>query len=238
MRKKITTAVISGILFIALIVMLGKYDVQQIGPAGTSVGFATINRKFHNFTGVRMSLYTLTDIFGYLALCICVIFALIGLIQLIRRRSLAKVDRTILCLGAFYVVVLGLYAFFEKVIINYRPIIMPGDTAPEASFPSSHTMLIITVLASAAMVSEQYFDKRKTVASFNFICYVIIVITVLGRLFCGVHWLTDIVGGILLSISLCALFSAALTVFGGRYRGSKAGQVRTGDRSMSKYKVK
>ena len=206
--KKIITAIISGGLFAGLIVLLGRYDVAQIGPDGTSIGFSTINQKVHDFTGVNMTWYELTDTMGYLAIGICALFGLAGLIQLIRRKSLLKVDKTIYALGCFYVVVIGCYVFFEKFIINYRPIIMPGETAPEASFPSSHTMLIITVMASTAMVAGQYIGNGALRGLVRLLCGIIIVGTVFGRLYCGVHWFTDIIGGILLSIALLALFSA------------------------------
>ena len=41
-----------------------KMDVQPIGPQGTSVGFATLNRFVHQLTGVHMQLYTVTDWLG------------------------------------------------------------------------------------------------------------------------------------------------------------------------------
>ena len=112
--KKIITAVISGGLFAGLIVMLGKYDVAPIGPQGTTVGFSTINKAVHELTGVNMNWYYCTEWLGYAALLICALFALAGLVQLIRRKSLLKVDWAILLLGGLYLVVFGLYFFFDN----------------------------------------------------------------------------------------------------------------------------
>lgn len=226
MAKRIITAIVSGALFAALIYLLKTYDVAAIGPDGTSVGFATLNKAVHDLTGVNMLWYEITDYIGYGALGICALFGLAGLIQLVRRKSLLKVDRAILGLGVFYVIVLGLYVMFEKVIINYRPIIMPGATAPEASFPSSHTVLIIAVMASASLVMGDYVRSRGLKGLITFVCYTTILVTVLGRLYCGVHWFTDIVGGVLLSVTLVALFSAFL--YAGR-KSSESSELSAGE---------
>ena len=132
--KRIIGAVISGALFAVLIVLLGIYDVAAIGPAGTEVGFSHINQFVHNLTGVNMIWYDITDFIGYIAIAVCGMFAVAGFVQMIKRRSLLKVDREIWALGGLFIAVIGCYVFFEKYIVNYRPIIMPGETSPEASF--------------------------------------------------------------------------------------------------------
>lgn len=211
--KKIIGAIISGALFAGLIVLLGRYDVAAIGPAGTEVGFSHVNKMVHDLTGVHMLWYDITDYIGYGAIAVCAMFALAGFIQMIKRRSLLKVDREIWALGGLFIAVIGCYVFFEKYIVNYRPVIMPGETAPEASFPSSHTMLIMTVMIAVMIVSDKYFGKGLGVLV-RILCFLITLVTVGGRLWCGVHWLTDIAGGILLSAALLFLFAAAVS--GGR----------------------
>ena len=208
--KRFISGIVTGIVFGVLIYMLKTYDVAAIGPNGTSIGFSTINGKFHEFTGVHLNWYELTDLIGYAALGICALFGFAGLVQLIKRRSFAKVDRTIYSLAGLYIAVIGLYVLFEHFIINYRPIIMPGETAPEASFPSSHTMLIITVMASTSMVLGKYIKKGFLRVLISILCYAVIFVTVYGRMICGVHWFTDIIGGILLSVTLIEFFSVIL----------------------------
>lgn len=218
--KRVIGAVITGALFAVLIVLLGRYDVADIGPAGTEVGFSHINLLVHNFTGVNMFWYELTDYIGYAAIAVCALFALAGFIQMIKRRSLLKVDREIWALGGLFIAVIGCYVFFEKFIINYRPIIMPGETAPEASFPSSHTMLVMTVMIAVMIVSDKYFGNLFG-ALVRVLCFLTTLITVGGRLWCGVHWFTDIIGGILLSATLLFLFAAAIAG-GGREKTDPA----------------
>jgi undecaprenyl-diphosphatase len=208
--KKYISGIVTGILFAVLIYMLKTYDVAAVGPDGTSVGFSTINTKIHEYTGVNMQWYEITDMLGYAALGICALFGFAGLVQLIRRKSFAKVDKMIYSLAGLYIVVIGLYVFFEHYIINYRPIIMPGASAPEASFPSSHTMLIITVMASTAMVLGRYVKNVFFKNLLGILCAAVIIVTVYGRLICGVHWFTDIIGGILLSVTLMEFFGGVL----------------------------
>ncbi|WP_029324538.1 phosphatase PAP2 family protein [Butyrivibrio sp. AE3004] len=205
-KKSFVVSGIFAILFIAHIVLLKIYDVDNIGPMETAVGFSHINGRIHDIFGINIIWYKITEIFGILALLVCAGFAFVGLMQLIRRKSLKEVDSIILKLGGLYAVVIFLYALFEKVIINYRPIIMPDATEPEASFPSSHTMLICVVMGSTILVIHNYVKNKKLVAVLQGLCVLIMVITVVGRLICGVHWFTDILGGIFISVALLAAF--------------------------------
>ena len=185
-------------------------DVQPIGPEGTSVGLASINAKFANFVGVNYTFYHIAEILGLVIIGIFLIFGFMGLVQLIKRRNLLKVDRNILVLGGMYFLVFALYVVFQKVVIDYRPVIMPGETMPEASFPSSHTMLAIVVLVGA-MMQLKYYVKRKSARVILMADLIIImVLTVAMRMFSGVHWLTDIVAGVLFSLTLIALYCAVL----------------------------
>ena len=185
-------------------------DVDAIGPAGTRVGFSHLNAAVHNALGVHMAFYKLTQVLGFAALALVGVFALMGLLQLVQRKSLWKVDREILALGCLYVVVFALYIIFEKAIVNYRPIIMPGELEPEASFPSSHTMLACTVLGSAAIVLKKYVKDEKLLRLLRTLCFAVLAVIVCGRLYSGVHWLTDIIGGVLYGSALLFLFSGAV----------------------------
>ena len=207
MRKYILP-IISGLLFIGLIVLVKTYDVSAIGPLETSVGLASINNYVHNLTGVNMFWYNLTDLFGFVAIGVVGTFGLIGFIQLIKRKSLFEVDNDLFLLGILYVIILSIYILFEVKIINYRPVIMPGETLPESSFPSSHTILIIVVMASAIVVLDNYVKNVKICKILRVLFGIILVITVVGRLLSGAHWFSDILGGILISTCLISTFCA------------------------------
>ena len=209
-KGKLIAAAIFGLLFVLLIVLVKTVDTACIGPEDTEIGLAELNRTVHDATGVRMFWYDLTEWLGYAAIAVAGVFALTGVVQLIQRKSFAKVDRGLYALGGLYAVVGVLYVLFEKVIINYRPVIMEGDAHPEASFPSSHTMLICAVMGSAAMILPRLIARKNIVLPVQCACIAAIPVTVVGRLVSGVHWFTDILGGVLISAALLFLFAGVL----------------------------
>ena len=183
-------------------------DVQPIGPQGSSVGFATVNSLFHNLTGVHMQLYHITDWLGLVPVATGFGFALLGLIQWIKRKYIWKVDGSILILGGFYIVTLAAYLFFESYVVNYRPVLMAGFL--EASYPSSTTLLVLCVMPTAMM---QLRERIQHPMLRRCICAAIaafVVFMVVGRLISGVHWLTDIIGGILLSAGLVMIYNSLI----------------------------
>ena len=167
-NKKLIIAGISGLLFALLIALVRLIDVQAIGPEGTQIGLSDLNRFVFKTLGVHMLWYEITDWLGVVAIGTALLFAMVGLAQWVKRKSIWKVDRAILALGGLYLIVIGLYVLFELLIVNYRPIIMPGSIHPEASFPSSHTMLVCVILGSAIPLLGKYVTDRPSV-SFLFI---------------------------------------------------------------------
>ena len=183
-------------------------DVEAIGPQESSVGFATINRLVHNFTGVHMALYTITDWLGLVPLGFVMAFALLGLIQWIKRKHLLKVDYNILILGGFYIVVMTVYVIFEMLVVNYRPVLINGYL--EASYPSSTTMLVMCVMPTAIMQFNARIKNNVLKRCVTYAITAFIVFMVIGRLISGVHWFTDIIGGALLSAGLVIMYRAII----------------------------
>ena len=192
------------VAFVLWTIAISKYDVQAIGPQGSAVGFAAFNGFFHNLTGVHMSIYTITDWLGLVPFAFALGFAILGLIQLIQRQSLFKVDYSILVLGGFYIIVMAAYVFFEIVVINYRPVLIEGYL--EASYPSSTTMLVMCVMPTAIMQLNSRIRNQGLRKGIDCIIIAFTMFMVVGRLISGVHWFTDIVGGALLSAGLVMLY--------------------------------
>ena len=208
--KKRKFCIALGLLaaFMLWTIAISLIDVQPIGPQGSIVGFATLNSFVHNLTGTHMTLYTITDWLGLVPVAFGFGFAALGLAQWIKRKSMLKVDRSILILGGFYIATLAAYLFFESYVVNYRPVLIEGYL--EASYPSSTTLLVLCVMPTAMMqlcdrIKQPMFRKCVSIVIRAFIAFMVI-----GRLISGVHWLTDIIGGILLSAGLVMTYDSLI----------------------------
>lgn len=180
------------------------FDVKAIGPYESAVGFATVNAFVHRLTGVNMSLYHITDWLGLVPIFVAVGFAVLGLIQWIKRRRLSKVDYSILVLGGFYITVMAVYMLFETVTVNYRPVLIDGIS--EKSYPSSTTLLVMCIMPTAIMQLRSRIKDASLRKWISLFVSAFIIFMVIGRLVSGVHWFSDIVGGILLSAGLVMMY--------------------------------
>ena len=203
----------AGLLLAAFLIftaLVQRVDVRPIGPNGSLVGFAAVNGRFHALTGVHWMLYYLTDWLELVSIGIAFFFGVMGLLQLIRRRSLRKVDVSILILGGFYLIVIGMYLLFNVYEVNYRPVLI--ENVLEASYPSSTTVLVLCVHVTAMMQLRSRMQRGAVRTLVLWLLGAFTVFMVLARLVSGVHWLTDIIGGILLSAALIALYRATVSV--------------------------
>ncbi len=211
MKKNCTNFIISGVLFLmfaVFTVLVMRFDVMPIGPEESSVGFATANAFLLKKISVNLMWYELTNWLGFVAILTAICFGIIGLVQLYRRRSLFEVDIDILALGVLYFIIVAAYALFELYIVNYRPILLHGSL--EASFPSSHIMIVLSVLGTAIIQFQKRINNYLSRKILEFIAGGIIILTVVGRLISGVHWFTDIVAGLLLGATLIMFYKSVL----------------------------
>lgn len=209
MRKKnIIISIVLIILSVLFTELVKNIDVKPIGPNESLVGFADINRLFHNLIGSNMIIYKVTEFLGYIPIVMALVYVFIGLKELIERKSLLKVDREIYILALFYVLVVGVYVFFEKFIVNYRPILIDGVL--EASYPSSHTLMSICLCGSSIIINKKIF-KNKFGDVENILSVILILLIVIGRIISGVHWFTDILGGIIISSALLVIFYSLIS---------------------------
>ena len=197
--------IVSAVAAILYTVLVRMVDVQPIGPQNSEVGFARLNGWVFAKAGSHTLFYWLSEVLVIAAILLAFLFALKGLVQMLRRRSIARVDSRILLLGVMFVLVIATYFLFEKVIINYRPVLEDGVL--EASFPSSHTMVTMTIFGCV----RAFF---KTEPGDNGLMQVLLlagtILAPLFRLLSGMHWVTDIIGGCLYSVMFIALYRTFL----------------------------
>ena len=207
-RMPLIAGIILTVLFILFIFVIKTIDVAAIGPEGSNVGLAGINKAVASVFHLNVIWYKLTQLLGYLAILIFAFFVICGFVQMIKRKSLFKVDRGILVMGCMFLVLFILYILFDKIAINYRPVILPGETGLEASFPSSHTMLAVCVFGSTMIEFRHRLKEGKAYNIIKWMMIALMVVTVVGHLLSGAHWFTDIIGGLLISGALISFFAA------------------------------
>lgn len=212
MKKNGINTLITGVLMLILFavwtVLIQTVDVQAVGQNGTDIGFASLNTWFHKMTGIHMWVYTVTDWLGLVPIFICIIFGAVGLVQLIKRRSLLKVDKDIILLGIYYILVIFGYLIFEMIPINYRPILIEGRM--EASYPSSTTLLVMSVMPTLAFQVHRRIRNTKVKYGIYAFTVLFTAFMVVGRTVARVHWLTDIAGSVLLSSGLYLIYHGAV----------------------------
>lgn len=203
-RRELTFGIINIIGFILWTTLIQTIDVKPVGVNQTEIGFTTINTWFHSVTGANMTLYNITDWLGLVPIFICMFFGGVGFIQLIKRKSLFKVDFDIIALGIYYVIVISGYLIFEMIPINYRPILINGFM--EASYPSSTTLLVLSVMPTLVFQANRRLKNTKIKRIIATITAIFTIFMVAGRLISGIHWLTDIIGSVLLSVGLFYIY--------------------------------
>ena len=212
MKKRGEKLLCGGSLMLALFVvwtwLVQSVDVRPAGVLGTDIGFVEINVRFHELTGVHMWLYIVTDWLGLVPVFVCLLFGSVGAVQLVKRKSLHKVDLDIILLGLYYLLVVVCYLAFERFPVNYRPILIEGRM--EASYPSSTTLLVLSVMPTLVFQIQRRWNGGKTKRMVSVATVVFTAFMVIGRLLSGVHWLTDIVGSMLLSAGLFCLYTSAV----------------------------
>lgn len=225
-KRYIFLTVLFAILSIAFTVATKLIDVRPAGPQGSLVGFAALNIWMHEHIGVNMVWYKITEMLGIIPILTVAAFAVLGLLQLIRGRSIWRVDRKIIALGIFYVVVTAVYVFFEKCTINFRPVLIDGVLS--ASYPSSHTLMSVCFMAAVIIMCRYLISGKSIYRLVAIDSYLFIFIIVIGRLISGVHWFTDIIGGLLISAALISAFAGVCSSIARSQTGMSGRSNQTG----------
>lgn len=200
-RQSKTAAILWTLILLVYTLVVAFVDVKAIGPEGSSVGLASINAAFRDLVGQSGAFKIVSDIGFYFCVALCVFFIGLFLYQLLKRKSLQKVDRNLIALMYLYAMFIVLYLVFNSlIIVNYRPILKDGALDP--SYPSTHVFLGIVAGISAIDRIFVYVKRENSRLALMIVCWVALLLSCLGRTMSGMHWLTDILGGFIFA-SVC-----------------------------------
>ena len=204
-KKSIVFASIAAgffLLFLILTILVKFVDVRSISTksVGLEVGLSSLNKVFlaneYN-KGIDLG----TDILLYLSIFSFVFLVGLGVYQLVTRKSFKKVDKDIYFIGGLAVLMVILWLFFDKVaIINYRPINM-GDKL-ESSYPSTHVLVTTFLTLSTFNLYGKYVNKNLVKVVEIVAAMFIIMFVCVGRIAAGMHYFTDVIGGLFLGLGL------------------------------------
>ena len=207
-RESLTTALLMTFAAVLLTILVKTVDVQPVGVEGTNIGLASINTGFFAKYGHNETFLKISKAAGIICFATAGGFGVFFLVQLIKRKSLSNVDRNLSVLMLLYILTASLYLLFDKVlIINYRPVIL--DKGLESSYPSTHAMIAWVVMVSAVDQWNIYI-KNETLKTVLTACsFLVLLVVIVTRLLAGVHWLTDIVAGVVFGDMLIAWYRYA-----------------------------
>lgn len=191
-----------SVIFTLLVAFVGK---APVGPENSEVDFAALNAALHDQFGYNTVFYGISSVLGYLTILTALINCVSFLVNLVKKKDLRMVRADLTATLGIYILLAVLYLVFEFVVINYRPVIL--EEGLEASFPSTHSMLAIAVMFSAAQQVRTGMKESGIRNILILLCVLTGVLTPVTRFFSGVHWFTDILGGVMYGLFLTSLFA-------------------------------
>lgn len=206
-NKDFLNSIILFVAFIAYTITASRVDVGPIGPNESKVGLSTINHFFIVVFPWNELFHNISTVLGYIIIAMAFGFFIYTIIDIVKKKSLKKADAGLIALMVYFALIVGIYILFDKVlIINYRPVIL--NVVLEPSYPSTHTFMAIAIMLALKTQFEYKIKDEDNKWFATTFCMAIIVATIFTRMVAGVHWFTDIIGGILLGSALASLYNA------------------------------
>lgn len=209
MKKQLFLLIGAILVSVIFTVLIKTVDVQPIGPEGSWVGLASINQVVKDTLGFNATIAQVSDYFIAPIIVFAACYIVAAVIQLIKRK---KIDRELIWFGVALILLGVIYIVFEKLTLNFRPVIL--DDALEASYPSLHTLNAVTLAGCIVL-----FNRRKLATSnarafriLNLAVSMLALFVVLCRALSGVHWLTDIIGGLLFASVIISAYRLLLAL--------------------------
>ena len=144
----------------------------------------------------------ITDIILVASIAVLGVFAVLGLYQWIKRKSLKKVDKPLLAMLIPLVLMAITYFIFDKfLVLNIRP-----NGSGEPSFPSTHTMVVATIFLLTAIILPNYIKSKTTRVIMDIIMLLFIALVSVGRVLANMHWVSDVVGGLIFAVIFAVIY--------------------------------
>ena len=143
-----------------------------------------------------------TDIILIASIASLAVFAIFGLCQWIKRKSIKKVDKELIFMLIPLILMAIVYFVFDKFLIwNTRP-----DGSGEPSFPSTHVMVVATIFLLIALVLPRYIKSKAACALLDLMMLIFIVLTCVGRVLANKHWTSDVIGALVFSLVFALIY--------------------------------
>lgn len=198
-RFWLAMAIVLCVVFVVFTLIVALVDVDQ-------VGLSHVNQFFWQHCGKNIVWERITDWLGYLVILAMISVVVWQIVQWVCRKSLRRVDSNLLLLDFIFGCLVVIYLFFEIIVINYRPELENG--VAKASYPSSHTMLFMTVLPLLVWQVWHYVKSKPLCVVLTVVLSILLMMGVVGRLLSGVHWFTDILAGMIVGCCLDSWYLA------------------------------
>lgn len=144
----------------------------------------------------------ITDIILVAALAVFAVFAILGLYQWIKRKSLKKVDKPLLLSLIPLSLMAATFIIFEKfLVLNTRP-----NGSGEPSFPSTHTMVVATIFLLTAIILPNYIKSKTARVIMDIVMLLFIILVSVGRVLANMHWVSDVVGGLIFAAIFAVIY--------------------------------
>ena len=197
-------------LFVVLIVLLLNVDVTPSGVRGTDIGLSGINVTLRDSIGISKLFYNISKVCGIIGIAAALGYVLQLALRALKKKTPGILSKTEWGIAILYFVTAILYVAFDKFVVNYRPFIKWDETAPESSFPSTHSLIAVVIFGSLYYMAEDYIKQELTLKITQMSCVILGILVIIGRLFSGVHWFTDVLGGIFLGLALLLTFTGSV----------------------------
>ncbi|MGN1295200.1 MAG: phosphatase PAP2 family protein [Bacilli bacterium] len=201
-------------IFIGFTGLIMGADVQAIGPDGSKVGFATMNKAVNKLVNEKYTILwnVIGDIILYINILMIFGVGAFLMYQWGKKRSLFKVDKELLIYIITFFLLISFWIIFDYyIVVNYRPILVDGKL--ESSYPSTHVMVVTFVSGTGALLVNKYAKIKNIEFISVFIAVLFVSLTLASRVLSGEHWITDVIGGFMLGMTLILVYICGASLF-------------------------